>query len=177
MSESANPLLQSQFEHNNYEEQSDQPFFSRCATALNLGGLPDNMQLYALLHALATFLDTISDKISPSSHSHHVTDKYMLSLAALGKETSSLTRLLASWLQGSARGASGNGNEQIQRFLWHLLNSIVSDTDSVDVRMESNKANSTIHASRKAANAALHDVRSATQSLLYILSTILASDQ
>lgn len=160
--EDTSPLLGRRASGDGGEDVDDErvykqaPSLARFLGALGQGRLPDNNQLYTLLHRAAAFLDGISTSVTSTldgqgddtdddsiANDGILSDDTAMIIGTLLKESSALSRLLARWLYGEeakeeqrekqkkgdeAQGARGNEKEQIQRLLWHLARAFSLDT-------------------------------------------------
>lgn len=177
------------------ETYKEAPSLARILGALSQGKLPDNGQLYALLHRAAAFLDGVSNAVDASTSEDDGEDNVVLSddtaivLATLMKENSALCRLLARWIYGeeakgedkqtASQGAHGNEKEQIQRLLWHLARAFSLDTPfpvnvDVNVPVDVEKAKDTIQAGAKQVQ---QDTRATGQSIVRLVGLILGSEE
>lgn len=91
----------------------------RALIALRSGHLPDNAQLYALLHSSAAFCETLSGSVIPKNNKSGqngmesedentaLSNETIITLAALLKECSTLCRISAGWLYGNENDRDG----------------------------------------------------------------------
>lgn len=187
------------------EESQISPLI-RALIALRSGHLPDNAQLYALLHASAAFCETLSGSVIPAESKKNspkdddertaLSNETIITLAALLKECATLCRISAGWLYGNEndrdgkipktkesedemqQGARGNENEQWQRMIWHLGQSLVEKP--VEVELESDlttDARQATDAMKDAAKQVQTDAVQGFKSITKILSMILSSDE
>lgn len=204
MSEATAPLLgrtstDTADDETTYKEA---PSLARFLGALSQGKLPDNGQLFTILHKAASFLDGISSSIAGSieSNGYHddgddgdgvFSDDTAMILGNLLKESGALSRLLARWiygeeakeeqkrLEGEKQGARGNENEQIQRLLWHLAQAFSFDTSlpvdvDIDIPVDVKKAKENVEEGAKQVK---EDSVASGKSIARLVSLVLSSEE
>lgn len=102
------------------KDESEISPFLRALIALRSGHLPDNAQLYAILHSLAAFCETLSGSVIPNEgkenqtqnkaeneESAELSNETIITLAALLRECATLFRISAGWLYGNENDRDG----------------------------------------------------------------------